>query len=178
MSYDPSLNPIGSATLTVPFLDPTTNTIQTQTYTDNSSINDGKYLLGVELGRVMKLLTTLIGTMQGVAVAQAGKINFFTQMQNANTDLMNSVHTFVSGNQDAYVSVTGDDDIDTDRQALNQSNTSYIQQIQANNNLISNAAKQQQTNLNQTQQSVTQMSNQLTSILTQLQTIASTITTG
>lgn len=168
----------GQSVFNVKVYDKVTNSILDVVYRDDTSLHPGKYLFGIMINRVMALLTTLVKTMQGVAVLQSDKLAFFTKMQQANTAQMNSVHTFVINNRDAYVSVKGDGQNSTEslaRQALNQTNSAYIQQIQANNNMIANSAKQQQTNINQTQEAVTACSNQLTSILQQLRSINSAV---
>lgn len=168
-------DPIGQKTFTVPVLDKATNTIIDKTYTDPTSLNQGKYLLGVLTARVIDVLIAMITTMQIVAVQQSNKLTFFSKLQNANTGQMNSVHTFTLDNQDPkYISGEGTTQ-NTDRQALNQTNSTYVQEIQANNNLISNTAKQIQTNVNQTQQSVEQESNMMTSLIQELQTISTAV---
>jgi hypothetical protein len=169
---------IGQSLFTVQVLDKETNEIKDVTYTDPSTLHPGKYLMGIMLNRIMDLLITMVKTMQNVAVQQAQKMTFFTKMQNANTAQMNSVHTFTLNNSDpVYISGRGDDE-NVNRQALNQTNTTYIEQIRANNNLIANTAKQIQTNINQTQDAVNQQSNMLTSLIQQLRSINSSISRG
>lgn len=166
---------IGQSQFTVTNLNSATNTLEDVTYTDGTSLHPGKYLMGIMLNRIMDLLITMVKTMQSVAVQQSQKLSFFSKMQNANTAQMNSVHTFVlNGPEPDFISARGDDQ-NVNRQALNQANSTYIEQIRANNNLTANTAKQIQTNVNQTQDAVNQQSNMLTSLIQQLRSINSTI---
>lgn len=167
---------IGQAEFTVTVLDKATNELKEITYTDPTSLHPGKYLLGLQLNRVMNLLIEMVATLQKVAVQQSQKLSFFSQMQNANTAHMNTIHTWVlNDSAPTFISGSGNDDANTNRQALNQANTSYISAIKANNDLISNTAKQIQTNVNQTQDAVSQQSNMLTSLIQQLRSINSSI---
>lgn len=169
---------IGQSQFTVQVLDktdPDNPVIVDKTYEDPTSLHPGKYLLGLQLNRVMNLLIEMVATLQKVAVQQSQKLSFFSQMQNANTAQMNSVHTWVlNDSAPTFISGSGDDQ-NTNRQSLNQSNTGYIQAIKANNDLIANTAKQIQTNVNQTQDAVSQQSNMLTSLIQQLRSINSSI---
>jgi len=61
------------------------------------------------------------------------------------------------------------------RQDLNATNTTYTQEMQGNNNVISNDAKALQTNVNQTNDAVQSQTDMATSILQQLSTILTSI---
>lgn len=137
---------------------------------DPTTLHAGKYLLTLTIGRVLTLLIKSITSMQSVAVAQANRLTFLTQWQQAYTSQMNSIHTFTQLNGDAYVSGTSDTQ-STDRQSLNQTNSTYTQSDQSNNNIISDTAKSLQTNINQTQDAVNQQSNMCTSLIQQLLSI-------
>lgn len=169
---------IGQSEFLVKVLNPQTGQLEDKIYEDPTSLHPGKYLMGIIMSRVINLLIIMVKTMQKVAVEQSQKLSFFSQMQNANTAQMNSVHTFVLNNSDpTYISARGDEQ-NTNRQALNQSNSTYIEQIRANNNLIANTAKQIQTNVNQTQDAVNQQSNMLTSLIQQIRSINSSVSRG
>ncbi|MGZ4849902.1 MAG: hypothetical protein ACXV2C_00820 [Candidatus Bathyarchaeia archaeon] len=142
--------------------------------TDETSLSPGKYLLGLVLNRILKLLTETIQTLQSVAVQQANRLTFLTQWQKAYTDQMNGVHTFTVSNGDAYVSIK-DDEHSTLRQSLNQINSTHIEQMRSNNNIIADTAKGLQTNINQTQDAVNQQSNMATSLIQQMNSILSSI---
>lgn len=141
---------------------------------DPTSLHPGKYLLTLTLNRVLALLTKTISSMQSVAVQQANRLTFLTEWQKAYTSRMNSVHTFVQLNGDAFVSGT-DQSQSTDRQQLNQTNSTYIEGDRSNNSIIADTAKALQTNINQTQDAVNQQSNMCTSLIQQLNSITSTI---
>lgn len=142
--------------------------------TDETSLSPGKYLLGLMLNRILKLLTATIQNLQSVAVQQANRLTFLTQWQKAYTDQMNGVHTFTVSNGDAYVSIK-DDEHSTLRQSLNQINSTHIEQMRSNNNIIADTAKGLQTNINQTQDAVNQQSNMATSLIQQMNSILSSI---
>jgi hypothetical protein len=141
---------------------------------DPTSLHPGKYLLANSLNVIVQLLIKSLNVMQSVAVSQAGRLNFLTQWQQAYTSRMNNVHTFAQNNGDAYVAGS-DSTSGTNRQSLNQTNSAYIQADTSNNNIIADAAKSLQTNINQTQDSVNQQSNMLTSLLQQYQAIIASI---
>lgn len=143
--------------------------------TDDSSLNSGKYLTTLTLNRVLSLLVDMIKAMQGVAVAQASRLNILVKWQEAYTNQMNSVHAFVSNNGDAQVSDPGNSDNTNRRQSLNLSNSTYTEQMKSNNNLVADTAKGLQTNINATQDAVNQQSNMATSILQQMSSIVQAI---
>ena len=142
--------------------------------TDNTSLSAGKFLMTLTLVSVMKLLVDMIKTMQLVAVAQASRLNILTQRQQGYTNQMNSVHSFIRDNGDAYVSGT-DDSLTSRRQDLNSVNSTYTEQMRSNNNLVADTAKGIQTNVNSTQDAVNQQSNMATSIIQQMNSILSAI---
>lgn len=142
--------------------------------TDDTSLQSGKYLLTLNLNSVMSLLVDMIKSMQSVAVAQANRLTVLVQWQQAYTNQMNSVHTFTASNGDAYVS-SNDDSFTNKRQALNTTNSTYTEQMRANNNLVADTAKGLQTNINATQDAVNQQSNMATSIIQQMNSILSAI---
>lgn len=156
--------------------------------TNNSWGNFGKPLL---LDRIFKLLVQMINVIQKTAAAQANRLNFLTAWQKAYTDEMNQVHAFVANNGDASNNFTGTEphinfsnggldsagnkNATNMRQDLNTANTTYTQQMQANNQVIANDAKQLQTNVNQSNDAVQSQSDMATSILQQMSTILTSI---
>lgn len=154
-----------------------TLTIDGKSYTDTTSLHTGKYVVGVMIQRVMSLLAIMIETMQSVAVTQSDKLNFFTKMQQATTEQMNTIHTFQANNSDAFVSEDSTE-MNTKRQDMNTDSTNAVQSLQAYVNTLSNKAKTIQTQINQTQEAVSQQSNMLTSLIQQARSIASAITRG
>jgi hypothetical protein len=138
---------------------------------DPTSLHPGKYLLTLTLTRILKLLTKTISSMQSVAVQQASRLTFLTEWQKAYTARMNGVHTFSQLNGDSFGIDAIDKDRSTDRQSLNQTNSTYIEADRSNNNIVADTAKALQTNINQTQDAVNQQSNMCTSLIQQLNSI-------
>lgn len=170
---------VGQSEFTVQVLNKQTHALDSVVYTDPSTVHPGKYLMGVMMSRIINLLITMVKTMQSIAVQQSQKLSFFSKMQNVNTAQMNSVHTFALNNPgDATYIAEKSDDANTFRQSLNQSNSTFIERIRANNNLVANTAKQIQTNVNQTQDAVNQQSNMMTSLIQQIRSINSSVSRG
>lgn len=155
-----------------PIIDPQTGQYVTKDiiYTDPTSLHPGKYLLGIELNRILSLIASVVNVMQDVTAQCANKLQFFTKMQKVNTEQMNSVHVFVANNGDAWVSdpVT-DSNTNTPRTELNSQQ--WAAQIQANNSFIANIAKSQQTSLNQFSQNIQDQTNTFTAMLQQFRSI-------
>lgn len=145
---------------------------------DSSSLHPGKYLLGLTLDRIYRLLSSMIESLQDTAVAQANRLQIFTDWQNAYNSKMASIHSFVASNKDAFVSATdeeGKSEFSNARSDLNNVNSSYTEQMKGNSNIIGNDAKQLQTILGQTQDNVNKAANMATSLIQQMQTILATI---
>lgn len=131
----------------------------------------------IVLDKVFLLLVDMIGSIQRVAAAQANRLNFYSQWQRAYTDEQNQVHYFVEGSDR-----TGDDKIGgttgpsrRGRDALNQQNQIYIQNIQGNQSIVSDDAKALQSNVNQSNDAANQQSSLANSIIQQLSTLVSSI---
>lgn len=169
---------IGQSIFPVKVLNKETGLLEDVVHEDPTTLHPGKYLMGIMIIRVMNLLITMSKTLERVAVFQAEKLSFFSKMQNANTALMNTVHTFVLNNSDPIYISGKETEQNTARQNLNQKMTGDIEEIKATNNLYTNTAKQVQTNVNQTQDKVSQQSNMLTSLIQQMRSINSAISRG
>ena len=140
---------------------------------DETNLSPGHYIKTLILNEIFKLLTQMVGTLQNVAAAQAARLNFLTQWQKAYTDLQNQVHTFVKGNGDGVNGNTSAQGVARDD--LNRANSTYIQNLQNQNSVISDDAKALQSTINQTVDQVQQQSDLATSILQEMSTILSTI---
>lgn len=156
--------------------------LQKANYVDASNDSPGLYGNPLILNRVFELLVIMINSLQRVAAAQAGRLNFLTAWQKAYTEKLNQIHAFVSNNGDNtpnFIDVPISDAHDTDsasrRSDLNAKNTSYTQQMQGNNGVISNDAKALQSVINQTNDAVQSQTDIATSILQQMSTILSSI---
>lgn len=143
------------------------------TPTDSTSLAPGNYVDLILITRVLRLLQSMIQTLQEVGIAQANRLTFLTNWQSAYTDVMNQIHSFVKDNGD------GIDDSDSNdgqiRNDLNQVNSTYTEQIRANNAALADTAKALQSNLNSTNDAQQQQATLGTSILQQMSTILSSI---
>lgn len=63
----------------------------------NTSVTTAQTARALVLYRVLGLLITMIGSLQRVAAAQADRLNFLSQWQNAYTSLASQVHFFAYG---------------------------------------------------------------------------------
>lgn len=143
--------------------------------TDETSLHPGKYLLGLTLNRIYKLLSKMIESLQNVAVQQAARLEILADWQAAYNSKKNSIHSFVQGNGDAFGIGDNDPDRNTLRSDLNNSNTNYSEQLRSNSNIVGDDAKQLQTMINQTQDAVNKQANMATSLVQQFSTILSSI---
>jgi hypothetical protein len=140
---------------------------------DSSSLHPGKYLLGLVLNRVYKLLSKMVESLQEAAVAQSDRLEILVDWQQAYNEKKSSIHSFVTNNGDPdYISGT-DHELATKREDLN--NPAYAEQMRASSNIISDDAKAMQTVINQTQDAVNRASNMATSLVQQFSTILSSI---
>lgn len=141
--------------------------------TDSTSLAPGNYVKTLILNDIFKLLIKVITTLQNVAAAQAERLNVLTQWQKAYTDLQNQIHTFIKDNGDGIAG--GGDDNSNARDDLNRLNSTYTQQLQNQQSIISDDAKALQSNVNQSNDAVNNQSNFATSIIQELTTILGSI---
>ena len=159
--------------MSVPPVTPPFPPVTADTAVDSTSLAPGNYVRTLILNDIFKLLVKLITTLQSLAAAQADRLNFLTQWQKAYTDLQNQIHTFVKGNGDG-IDGDGDDDSDA-RNDLNRVNSTYTQQLQNQQSVVSDDAKALQSNVNQTNDAVNNQSNFATSIIQEMSTILGSI---
>lgn len=150
-------------------------------YTDQSELNPGHYYQPLVLDRIFSLLVLMIDVLQKGTAAQANRLNLLTSWQKAYTDKMNQIHAFVAGNGDGHTDFSysgldsGSPQAAAIRQDLNTANTSFTQQMQGNLQVVSNDAKQLQTNINQSNDAVQSQTDMATAVLQQLSTILTSI---
>lgn len=140
---------------------------------DATSLAPGHYVDIIILNRILRLLTRMIQVLQNVGIAQAERLQFLTSWQKSYTDEMNQIHAFVKDNGDKIDSDSSDDG--QTRNDLNQVNSTYTEQIRANNSALNDTAKGLQSNLNATNDAQQQQATMATTILQQLSTILSSI---
>lgn len=140
---------------------------------DKTSLASGNYVKVLILDQIFKLLIQMIGTLQNVAAAQAERLNFLSQWQKAYTDVMNQIHTFIKAGNDR-ISFGGSSNA-SQRNDLNQLNSTYTQNLQNQRSVISDDAKALQSNVSQSNDAVNQQSNLATAIIQQMSTILGSI---
>lgn len=123
------------------------------------------------LDRVYAVIGKMIDTVQDVAKAQAGKLIVFNDWQSAYTDLLTKVPVFLKGDPLPENQLGFDQ-----RTELNATiDLNYRTQIQANQTNVTNDAKSLQSNINQSNDAVSQNSKYATSIVQTLQTLIGVI---
>lgn len=153
--------------------DGSTNPPNFPPYIDETSLHWGKYGRVLILDAVFRLLSTMIGSLQSVAAAQASRLSFLTQWQKAYTDSMNQVHTFIKSNGDAIGG--GGSAEGAARDDLNRVNSTYTEQLRNRRSVIADDAKALQSNVNQSNDSVNQQSQLATALIQEMSTILGAI---
>lgn len=161
-SFDDWIQTVRQASPTAPILDQ----------------NEGNQAL--ILNRLIQLLISMVTTLQGVAVAQSGRLKFTTSFQQAYTALQTQIPVFLKGDDNLLgKSMQGSAPASTqatDRNTLNASFNSILTDNLRNlRGLQEDKAKQIQTNLNQTNDAVNQQTDLTTSFLQQLNSLLSSI---
>jgi hypothetical protein len=143
---------------------------------DVSSLNKNHALKTSELNRIYEMLVKMIGILQEVAVAEADQLKFLNKWQQAYTDKMSQVPTFVQNQPGMPRDISGQEsEASALRQDLNQSGSEWTQKMQSRLNIVQDTAKAQQTTLSQTQNAIDQQSSLATSIIQQMNTILASI---
>lgn len=158
----------------------------------NSSISEtGSHALLV-LNEILALLIKLIGTLQQTGVAQAQRLNYYTNFQNAYTAMQSQVPVFTQNqmltrvNADGSVSsfaspigiATGANSTEAGqvRNDLNSAFNGIISDnIRSLRDIQQNNAKQIQSNVNTTNDAVNQQTDMVSTFLQQLSTMLSSI---
>lgn len=126
------------------------------------------------LDRLFRLLVSMIESLQGVAAAQANRLSFLTQWQKSYTDVMNQVPTFIASN--GMPAIDGNNDKARGaRDDLNRLNSSFTESLRSNRSVIGDDAKALQSNVNASNDAVTQQSDLTTALIQQMSTILGAI---
>lgn len=136
---------------------------------DSTSLAPGKYTSTDVLNRIFKLISTLLTTLQESAAAQANRLTFLTQWQQAYTSKLSQIHTFVANDGDFAQSDA------SMRDDLNRLNAGYTQSLQNNQSIISDSAKALQSNVNASNDAVSKQSTLGTSIIQELGTLLTSV---
>ncbi len=132
------------------------------------------------LNQIFALASSFVGVLQSVAASQANVLNLYTKVQQAYTDKINQIHVFLVGDTsvDSNISKADSGSSTTNqdyRSELNTANSSYQQAATANQQITSDQAKALESNINQTNDAVTQQTDLVTAIIQELSTILSTM---
>jgi transposase-like protein len=140
---------------------------------DPTSLSAGDYTSTEILNTIFSDIVNTLSVLQNAAAAQANRLNFLSNWQQAYTNLMGQVHTFIENNGD-YIQGSSSSDINA-RNALNQLNSNLIQTLQNRQSVISDASKALQSVVNQSNDAVDQQSNLGTSIIQEQSSLLSTL---
>lgn len=141
---------------------------------DQTNLTTSNFHTGTEiLNNIFNQLLNVTTSLQNVATAQAATLNIYTQIQQAYTQKLADVHTFVAGSTDFI----GGTDATSARSSLNQLNASYTTNLTNQQSIYSDDAKTLQSNVNQSNDAVSQQSNLGTSILQEMGTLLSSMFT-
>ena len=122
------------------------------------------------LNRIFALLVDMIESLQKVTSAQSDRLRVFTEWQQAYGALQNQVHYITKDDPNATL---GDDD--SRRSEYNSYNATLIETIKARKSAVGDDAKNLQTQINQSNDTVNQQVSMATSILQELANILSAI---
>lgn len=130
---------------------------------DPTSLASAKYTSTRILSTTFNLLTKVLNSVQNVAAAQAGSLQFFADWQNWYTTRMSQVPT---------LGTTGPLSNDaSEAQAANSANANFIQTMQNRQSVVGDATKSMQTVVNQSEQAATSAADLGSSMLQELGTL-------
>lgn len=132
------------------------------------------------LDRIFLLIASMLNTLQRLTAAQAQRLFILTNWQRAYTDALAQMPTFLAvGNPITRLSDSNTTNPDPDkakrRDELNTFNSTKKEVMTNDRNVISDDAKALQSNLNQSNDAVSQQANMATAILQELSTMLGAI---
>jgi hypothetical protein len=140
----------------------------------SSSIDGTDSIKILVINRILALLIKIINSLQQVGIAQTQRLQYTTNYQQAYTNLQSQVPTFLSSDA-GPMGGTGSDATNA-RNELNSSfNSVLVNNIQSFRGLQDDAAKQQQSNVNATNDAVNQQTDMCTTFIQQLSSLLSVI---
>lgn len=126
------------------------------------------------LNRIIRLLISIIQTLQNVGIAQANRLTFITKYQNVYTTLQTQIPVFLKDGR-APIGVAGTEPAQT-RNDLNSSfNGILTDNLRSLRGIQEDNAKKLQSNVNQTNDAVNQQTDMASTFIQQLSTLLSTI---
>lgn len=139
----------------------------------NTNLSTANFHKTFVLSNIFNLLLNMTTSMQNIAAAQADRLQLYTSWQQTFTDKMAQIKTFMVGGGQ-FISGT-DEPASQARQSLNQLNSNYIQTLQNRQSVVSDQAKALQSNVNQSNDAVSQQSNLGTAIIQEMNTLLGSI---
>ena len=134
------------------------------------------------INRILALLIKMISTLQKVGIAQAQHLTFTTNYQKAYTALQGEIPTFTlgkTGPNGKPLIISSDPKNQDQSNARNEINAtingSLGDNIRSLNSLQQDSAKQQQSNINQTNDAVNSQTDMATTFIQQLNTLLSSV---
>ncbi len=130
------------------------------------------------INRILALLISMIGVLQKVGISQANHLTFTTSYQKSYTALQQQIPTFGAGQlgPNGQQLVISPDNKNTERNTINSTiSANLADNIRSLNSLQQDSAKQQQSNINQTNDAVTNQTDMATTFLQQLNTLLNSV---
>lgn len=139
-----------------------------------SSLSGNDSEKALVLNRIIRLLIAIIQTLQNVGIAQANRLTFITKFQNVYTALQTQIPVFLKDGTKPL----GDSSTEAG-QARNDLNSSFNGVLTDNlrnlRGIQEDAAKKEQTNVNQTNDAVNQQTDMCSTFIQQLSTLLNTV---
>lgn len=146
-----------------------------------SSLSGGDFSKPLILNRIFGLLTDMINTLQNIAAAQAAHLVILTNWQQSYTNSVSQLHTFLMGNQD-YLGANASDSTSlaaakagARAEVNDQQNSNLRNLMEAQSSIVSDNAKSMQSNINQSNDAVSQQANVGSTIIQELNTLLSAV---
>lgn len=152
------------------------NSFGANTYIDyiGSSLAENDSQKAQVINRIILLLISLIQTMQNVGIAQANRLRYLTQFQNAYTALETQVPVFLQSTPGPIGGTSSNSS--TVRNELNSSfNGIVLDNVRSLRTVQQNNAQQVQSAVNTTNDAVNQQMSMVTTFLQQMTTLLGTI---
>jgi len=148
------------------------------TLLDQSSLVSGDFGRTLVLDKIFLLITALIGSLQDIAAVQSNRLVTLSKWQNAYTNVIGQLHVFLSSDGTPLSTNKSFDQnaVGTVRATLNDTiNTTFKEKLQSFQSLVGDDAKALQSNINQSNDAVSQQANMATAIIQELTTLLSAV---
>lgn len=128
------------------------------------------------LNNIYVLIATLLNSIQKIAAVQSNRLNLLTQWQQAYSQSLSTLHSFLSSDDNPVGHSTTDSTTISIRGEMNDIvNSNYRSLLQNNQSIIGDDAKSLQGNINQAQDEISQQNNRATAIIQELSTMLNAI---